>query len=92
MYMYVVCVDFATLCMYVCVCVCVIETFMCGVYMYVYCHTQDWLSASARKVALAKRPMEWVTPLGLPVVQPYHKPYKRNVRKLTLKCQMSDYM
>lgn len=34
---------------------------------------QDWLASSARKAALAGRPMEWQTPLGLPVVQPYHK-------------------
>ncbi|CAI8041868.1 DNA-directed RNA polymerase, mitochondrial, partial [Geodia barretti] len=40
---------------------------------------QDWLSASARKVSLAQRPMEWVTPLGLPVVQPYHKMYQKSV-------------
>ena len=35
--------------------------------------SQDWLASSARKVGLAGRPMEWLTPLGLPVVQPYHK-------------------
>ncbi|XP_064396312.1 DNA-directed RNA polymerase, mitochondrial-like isoform X2 [Halichondria panicea] len=34
---------------------------------------QDWLASSARKVSLAGRPMEWITPLGLPIVQPYHK-------------------
>ena len=50
----------------VCLCVCVWSI-------------QDWLSASARKVSLAHRPMEWVTPLGLPVVQPYHKMYHKSV-------------
>ena len=42
-------------------------------------HTQDWLASSARKVGLAGRPMEWLTPLGLPVVQPYHKPSSKVV-------------
>ena len=51
--------------------------------------TQDWLSISARKVALAKRPMEWVTPLGLPVVQPYHKPQKKEVQFLL---SLRDFM
>ena len=40
---------------------------------------QDWLASSARKVGLAGRPMEWLTPLGLPVVQPYHKPSSKVV-------------
>ncbi|KAL5483992.1 hypothetical protein EMCRGX_G020417 [Ephydatia muelleri] len=34
---------------------------------------QDWLTESARKIGRAGKPVEWVTPLGLPVVQPYHK-------------------
>ena len=49
----------------------------------VVCVMQDWLSASARKVSLAGRPMEWVTPLGLPVVQPYHKIYHKSVCPFT---------
>ena len=33
----------------------------------------QWLSSCARIVAKADRAVEWVTPLGLPVVQPYRK-------------------
>eukprot|EP01136_Pigoraptor_vietnamica_P028408 Opistho-1_new@85936 len=32
---------------------------------------QDWLTNSARSIAQARQPVRWVTPLGLPVVQPY---------------------
>ena len=45
---------------------------------------QDWLASSARKVSLAGRPMEWLTPLGLPVVQPYHKASSKIVSKNTM--------
>ena len=31
----------------------------------------DWLATLATLVAKAGQPMSWVTPLGLPVVQPY---------------------
>jgi DNA-directed RNA polymerase, mitochondrial len=31
----------------------------------------DWLATLAKLVARAGQPMAWVTPLGLPVVQPY---------------------
>ena len=31
----------------------------------------DWLTCLAKLVAQAGQPMAWVTPLGLPVVQPY---------------------
>ena len=46
--------------------------------------SQDWLAASGRKVALAGHPMEWLTPLGLPVVQPYHKKVREEVRVFIL--------
>ena len=46
--------------------------------------SQDWLASSARKVGLAGRPMEWLTPLGLPVVQPYHKPSSKVVSMVML--------
>ena len=50
--------------------------------------SQDWLSASARTVSLAGRPMEWVTPLGLPVVQPYHKMYQKSVSLPPIQCDI----
>ncbi|XP_038060970.1 DNA-directed RNA polymerase, mitochondrial-like [Patiria miniata] len=34
---------------------------------------QDWLTECAWLIAKAGQTVEWVTPLGLPVVQPYHK-------------------
>uniref|UniRef100_A0A674IWT7 DNA-directed RNA polymerase n=1 Tax=Terrapene triunguis TaxID=2587831 RepID=A0A674IWT7_9SAUR len=34
---------------------------------------QIWLTASARLIAKSGNPVEWVTPLGLPIVQPYHR-------------------
>ncbi|XP_076451324.1 DNA-directed RNA polymerase, mitochondrial-like [Babylonia areolata] len=36
---------------------------------------QDWLTLSAQLIAtVCQRPVEWMTPIGLTVVQPYHKP------------------
>ncbi|XP_074491779.1 DNA-directed RNA polymerase, mitochondrial isoform X1 [Sebastes fasciatus] len=37
---------------------------------------QDWLTESARLISKSGHTVEWVTPLGLPVIQPYHR--KRN--------------
>ncbi|XP_071343586.1 DNA-directed RNA polymerase, mitochondrial [Trachinotus anak] len=34
---------------------------------------QDWLTESARLISKAGHTVEWVTPLGLPIVQPYHR-------------------
>uniref|UniRef100_A0A8C2B3L6 DNA-directed RNA polymerase n=1 Tax=Cyprinus carpio TaxID=7962 RepID=A0A8C2B3L6_CYPCA len=34
---------------------------------------QEWLTESARLIAKSGRTVEWVTPLGLPIVQPYHR-------------------
>lgn len=34
---------------------------------------QIWLTESARLIAKSGRTVEWVTPLGLPIVQPYHR-------------------
>ncbi|XP_032902410.1 DNA-directed RNA polymerase, mitochondrial [Amblyraja radiata] len=34
---------------------------------------QDWLTESARLIARSGSSVEWVTPLGLPIVQPYHR-------------------
>lgn len=31
----------------------------------------DWLTACARVIAAEDKPVQWVTPLGLPIVQPY---------------------
>lgn len=34
---------------------------------------QDWLTESARLISKSGQPVEWVTPLGLPIIQPYHR-------------------
>uniref|UniRef100_A0A8C4VU03 DNA-directed RNA polymerase n=1 Tax=Gopherus evgoodei TaxID=1825980 RepID=A0A8C4VU03_9SAUR len=34
---------------------------------------QIWLTESARLIAKSGNTVEWVTPLGLPIVQPYHR-------------------
>jgi len=42
---------------------------------------QDWLTDSAKIIcAVAGRNVEWVTPLGLPVVQPYVKNTSEHLR------------
>lgn len=35
--------------------------------------TMEWLSLSARAVSLSGSEVQWLTPLGLPVIQPYRK-------------------
>ena len=40
---------------------------------------QDWLTESARLISKAGHTVEWVTPLGLPVVQPYHSASHKQV-------------
>ncbi|XP_041647911.1 DNA-directed RNA polymerase, mitochondrial isoform X2 [Cheilinus undulatus] len=34
---------------------------------------QDWLTESATLISKSGHTVEWVTPLGLPVIQPYHR-------------------
>ncbi|XP_078054386.1 DNA-directed RNA polymerase, mitochondrial [Mustelus asterias] len=34
---------------------------------------QDWLTESARLISKSGSSVEWITPLGLPIVQPYHR-------------------
>ncbi|XP_062412056.1 DNA-directed RNA polymerase, mitochondrial [Sardina pilchardus] len=40
---------------------------------------QDWLTDSARMISQSGSTVEWVTPLGLPIIQPYHTIKKRSV-------------
>ncbi|DBB17271.1 TPA: hypothetical protein ACH3X3_014319 [Trebouxia sp. C0006] len=42
----------------------------------------QWLSLCARVVAKADKAVQWTTPLGLPVVQPYRKKSKTHVQTL----------
>uniref|UniRef100_A0A8C4F6Q0 DNA-directed RNA polymerase n=1 Tax=Dicentrarchus labrax TaxID=13489 RepID=A0A8C4F6Q0_DICLA len=34
---------------------------------------QDWLTESARFISKSGHTVEWMTPLGLPIIQPYHQ-------------------
>jgi DNA-directed RNA polymerase len=36
-------------------------------------HIMDWLGACAKHISKSGHVVQWVTPLGLPVVQPYKK-------------------
>ena len=40
----------------------------------------NWLSQCARISSAAGKPVAWITPLGLPVVQPYHSVKVRTVK------------
>jgi DNA-directed RNA polymerase len=42
----------------------------------------EWLSDSAVLISRNGRPVTWVTPMGLPVVQPYVKPKTITVETL----------
>ncbi|XP_043831430.1 DNA-directed RNA polymerase, mitochondrial [Dromiciops gliroides] len=37
---------------------------------------QDWLTKSAHFISKSGSTVQWVTPLGLPIIQPYHKTHK----------------
>ncbi|XP_021100725.1 DNA-directed RNA polymerase, mitochondrial isoform X4 [Heterocephalus glaber] len=41
---------------------------------------QHWLTESARLIAQAGSAVEWVTPLGIPIIQPYHRESKLVLR------------
>lgn len=39
---------------------------------------QDWFTECARDISqIRAEPVQWITPLGLPIIQPYHKLIKR---------------
>lgn len=41
---------------------------------------QRWLTESANLISHAGWPVEWVTPLGIPIIQPYHRESKVQVK------------
>ncbi|XP_028714374.1 DNA-directed RNA polymerase, mitochondrial isoform X2 [Peromyscus leucopus] len=41
---------------------------------------QHWLTESANLISHAGWPVEWVTPLGIPIIQPYHREAKIQVK------------
>ncbi|XP_065601949.1 DNA-directed RNA polymerase, mitochondrial isoform X1 [Cyrtonyx montezumae] len=46
---------------------------------------QNWLTESAKLIAQSGRTVEWVTPLGLPIVQPYYR-----IRSTVLTCGLQS--
>ncbi|NXX12882.1 RPOM protein, partial [Podargus strigoides] len=46
---------------------------------------QNWLTESAKLIAQSGQTVEWVTPLGLPIVQPYYRS-----RPTVLNCNMQN--
>lgn len=40
---------------------------------------QEWFLDSSGRIARAGQPVQWITPLGMPVVQPYHKTMHKEV-------------
>ncbi|NXJ02685.1 RPOM protein, partial [Psophia crepitans] len=46
---------------------------------------QNWLTESAKLIAQSGRTVEWVTPLGLPIVQPYYRS-----KPTVLNCNMQN--
>ncbi|NXG21070.1 RPOM protein, partial [Grallaria varia] len=46
---------------------------------------QNWLTESAKLISQSGRTVEWVTPLGLPIVQPYYR-----ARSTVLNCGMQN--
>ncbi|XP_019368695.1 PREDICTED: DNA-directed RNA polymerase, mitochondrial [Gavialis gangeticus] len=55
---------------------------------------QAWLTDSARLISQSGRTVEWVTPLGLPIVQPYHQTRRASVQSamqvVTVKMQFDN--
>ncbi|XP_021497542.1 LOW QUALITY PROTEIN: DNA-directed RNA polymerase, mitochondrial [Meriones unguiculatus] len=41
---------------------------------------QQWLTESANLISHAGWPVEWVTPLGIPIIQPYHREVKFQIK------------
>eukprot|EP00173_Palmaria_palmata_P005218 Plantae.Rhodophyta-Palmaria_palmata.ctg8798.p1 GENE.Plantae.Rhodophyta-Palmaria_palmata.ctg8798~~Plantae.Rhodophyta-Palmaria_palmata.ctg8798.p1 ORF type:complete len:346 (+),score=55.96 Plantae.Rhodophyta-Palmaria_palmata.ctg8798:118-1038(+) len=52
--------------------------------------TMDWLSAVASRVARAGSEVQWLTPLGLPVVQPYRKVELSQIRTSMQRITVGD--
>ena len=51
---------------------------------------KDWLAGAAQAVAARDQPMSWVTPLGIPCVQPYRESTQRTVVTVLQSMVMAD--
>lgn len=47
---------------------------------------KNWLTESAKLIAQSGRTVEWVTPLGLPIIQPY---YRSRSTVVSVQCEIS---
>ena len=66
------------------ICITNTSTYLCQALWLWWCHCcaqhlQDRFANSARMIAKTGHPVEWITPLGMPVVQPYHKEVAKDV-------------
>ncbi|XP_077463991.1 DNA-directed RNA polymerase, mitochondrial [Stigmatopora argus] len=43
---------------------------------------QDWLTESARLISKSGHTVQWMTPLGLPIIQPYHRTRSQMLRSI----------
>jgi DNA-directed RNA polymerase, mitochondrial len=53
-------------------------------------NTMDWLSASARSISQQGSEVQWLTPLGLPVIQPYRKNGTSMVRTVVQRVKLGE--
>ena len=54
-------------------------------------HIMGWLAQCARLVSLHGQPVSWITPLGLPVVQPYRRDGQHAVKTLAQTVLLVDH-
>ena len=52
---------------------------------------QDWLSTCANAMSSVQQPVSWVTPLGLPVIQPYRKQQSYSVQTIMQAVSLADH-
>ncbi len=53
--------------------------------------TMDWLSNSAQRIASEGHDVQWVTPVGLPVIQPYRKKARSIVKTIMQRVTLEQH-
>ena len=52
---------------------------------------QDWLSLCANAMSSVQQPVSWLTPLGLPVIQPYRRQQSYSVQTIMQAVSLADH-
>ena len=52
---------------------------------------QDWLSLCANAMSSVQQPVSWLTPLGLPVIQPYRRQQSYSVQTIMQHVSLADH-